>query len=76
MGPEIVALFREEGGEVIADVRDLREPGACEALIVEAGHVDVLMVTSPARRRARPWARSRMPNSTCCSTARSARCIA
>ena len=29
---------------MIADVRDLREPGACEALIVEAGHVDVLMV--------------------------------
>ena len=44
MGPDIVALFREEGGEVIADVRDLREPGACEALIEEAGHVDVLMV--------------------------------
>ena len=22
MGPDIVALFREEGGEVIADVRD------------------------------------------------------
>src|SRR6476619_5199212 len=44
MGPDIVALFREEGGEVIADVRDLRQPGACEALIVEAGHVDVLMV--------------------------------
>ena len=44
MGPDIVSLFREEGGEVIADVRDLRQPGACEALIVEAGHVDVLMV--------------------------------
>jgi 2-keto-3-deoxy-L-fuconate dehydrogenase len=44
MGPDIVALFREEGGEVIADVRDLPQPGACEALIVEAGHVDVLMV--------------------------------
>ena len=44
MGPDIVALFREEGGEVIADARDLRQPGACEALIVEAGDVDVLMV--------------------------------
>jgi NAD(P)-dependent dehydrogenase (short-subunit alcohol dehydrogenase family) len=44
MGPDIVALFREEGGEVIADVRDLRQPGACEALIVEAGHVDVLIM--------------------------------
>jgi NAD(P)-dependent dehydrogenase (short-subunit alcohol dehydrogenase family) len=44
MGPDIVALFREEGGEVIADVRDLQQPGASEALIIEAGHVDVLMV--------------------------------
>ena len=44
MGPDIVALFREEGGEVNADVRDLRQPGACEPLIVEAGQVDVLMV--------------------------------
>jgi short chain dehydrogenase len=44
MGPDVVALFREEGGEVIADVRDLRQPGASEALILEAGHVEVLMV--------------------------------
>jgi uncharacterized protein YbjT (DUF2867 family) len=27
MGPDIVALFREEGGEVIADVRDLATAG-------------------------------------------------
>jgi 2-keto-3-deoxy-L-fuconate dehydrogenase len=43
MGPDIVALFREEGAELIADTRDLRAPGACEALIAEAGRVDVLM---------------------------------
>ena len=49
MGPDIVALFREEGGEVIADTRDLRLPGACEALIAEAGHVDVLMVNLAAK---------------------------
>ena len=29
---------------MIVDVRDLRKPGACEALIVEAGHVDVLII--------------------------------
>ena len=76
MGPDIVALFREEGGEVIADVRDLRQPGACEALIVEAGHVGVLMVNLAGASSGQPWARSRMPSSTCCSIGRSARCIA
>ena len=48
MGADIVALFREEGAEVIADTRDLRSPGACEALIAEAGHVDVLMANLAA----------------------------
>ena len=48
-GADIVALFREEGAEVIADTRDLRSPGACEALIAEAGHVDVLMANLAAK---------------------------
>lgn len=43
MGPATAALFAEEGAEVIADTRDLTEPGACEALIEEAGIVDVLI---------------------------------
>ncbi len=43
MGPATTALFTEEGAEVIADTRDLTEPGACEALIEAAGHVDVLV---------------------------------
>jgi 2-keto-3-deoxy-L-fuconate dehydrogenase len=43
MGPDIIALFRDEGAEIIATTRDLRAQGACEALIAEAGHVDVLM---------------------------------
>jgi NAD(P)-dependent dehydrogenase (short-subunit alcohol dehydrogenase family) len=43
MGPDIVPLFREEGAEVIADTRDLRAPGACDALLAETGRVDVLM---------------------------------
>jgi 2-keto-3-deoxy-L-fuconate dehydrogenase len=42
-GADIVALFREEGAEVIADTRDLTETGAAEALIREAGHVDILI---------------------------------
>ena len=43
MGPATAALFAEEGAEVIADTRDLTESGACEALIAEAGRVDVLI---------------------------------
>ena len=43
MGPAVLDLFREEGAEVLADTRDLREPGAGAWLIEEAGHVDVLV---------------------------------
>jgi 2-keto-3-deoxy-L-fuconate dehydrogenase len=43
MGPATVALFTEEGAEVLADTRDLTVPGSCEALIAEAGRVDVLI---------------------------------
>jgi NAD(P)-dependent dehydrogenase (short-subunit alcohol dehydrogenase family) len=43
MGPATAALFSEEGAEIIADERDLTETGACEALIDEAGQVDVLI---------------------------------
>jgi 2-keto-3-deoxy-L-fuconate dehydrogenase len=42
-GADIVKLFREEGAEVVADNRDLTEPAAADALIAEAGHVDVLI---------------------------------
>ncbi len=43
MGPPTVEVFREEGAEVFADDRDLRIGGACEALIADAGEVDVLI---------------------------------
>ncbi|MEQ8860074.1 MAG: SDR family oxidoreductase [Pseudomonadales bacterium] len=43
MGPATVALFAAEGAEVVADRRDLTEPGACEAAVAEAGRVDVLI---------------------------------
>ncbi len=43
MGPATVEIFREEGAEVLPDARDLREPGACEAAVAEAGRVDVLI---------------------------------
>ena len=43
MGPATADLFAEEGAHVIADTRNLTEAGACEALIEEAGHVDILI---------------------------------
>jgi 2-keto-3-deoxy-L-fuconate dehydrogenase len=43
MGAPTIEVFRAEGAEVIGDARDLREPGACAALIAEAGHLDVLI---------------------------------
>src|SRR5580692_8867795 len=42
-GTDIAELFREEGAAVIADTRDLTQPGAAEELIREAGHVDILI---------------------------------
>jgi len=44
MGPDIAALFREEGAEVLADARDLTVPSASGDLIRDAGRVDILMV--------------------------------
>lgn len=43
MGPATIAVFSAEGAETIADVSDLTQPGACEALIEAAGHIDVLI---------------------------------
>lgn len=43
MGPAVVTLFRAEGAEVIADAADLREPGACERVVAEAGEISVLV---------------------------------
>ncbi len=43
MGPATQTLFGAEGAEVLADTSDLTQPGACEALIEAAGHVDILI---------------------------------
>jgi 2-keto-3-deoxy-L-fuconate dehydrogenase len=50
MGPDLLTTFRQEGAEVIADARDLTAPGAAEALIAEAGHVDILVANLAATR--------------------------
>ncbi len=43
MGPATQALFTAEGATLITDTRDLTQPGACEALVAEAGQVDILV---------------------------------
>ena len=44
MGPAVAELFREEGAQVFTDKRDLTAPGATEALIAEAGRMDILII--------------------------------
>lgn len=44
MGPAVVDLFREEDATVLDDRHDLTNPKAANALIAEAGHVDILIV--------------------------------
>jgi 2-keto-3-deoxy-L-fuconate dehydrogenase len=44
MGPAVVELFRDEGALVFDDRRDLTEPKSADALISEAGVVDILIV--------------------------------
>jgi NAD(P)-dependent dehydrogenase (short-subunit alcohol dehydrogenase family) len=48
MGNDLVELFTTEGANLIADDRDLTPPGAAEALIAEAGEVDVLVANLAA----------------------------
>ena len=50
MGPDLLTTFSQEGAEVIADDRDLAAPGAAEALIAEAGQVDILVANLAATR--------------------------
>lgn len=44
MGPAISDRFEREGAIVMLDNRDLSVQGACDALIEESGHIDVLIV--------------------------------
>ncbi len=43
MGPATREVFGEHGAEIVADTSDLTRDGACEALIENTGHVDVLI---------------------------------
>ena len=43
MGPAITEAFAEEGATVIADKRDLVDAEAADALVAEAGRIDVLI---------------------------------
>ncbi|MBT6274488.1 MAG: SDR family oxidoreductase [Chromatiales bacterium] len=43
MGPATIELFEAEGALVTADRSDLTVPGACEAVVADAGHIDILV---------------------------------
>jgi 2-keto-3-deoxy-L-fuconate dehydrogenase len=43
MGPAVLELFAQEGATLVADRSDLTAAGRCDALIAEAGEVDVLV---------------------------------
>jgi NAD(P)-dependent dehydrogenase (short-subunit alcohol dehydrogenase family) len=48
MGPAIAELFREHGALVIEDETDLREEGAVERVVEDAGRIDVLLANLAA----------------------------
>ena len=48
MGPATREVFSEHGAEVIEDRSDLTRPGAVEALVEAAGHIDVLVANLAA----------------------------
>lgn len=48
MGPATLEVFTEHGAEVIADSRDLTQAGAVEALVQEAGVIDILVANLAA----------------------------
>lgn len=54
IGPPVVELFEREGAEVIADTGDYTQSGAVEAVVAEAGHIDVLVANFAGPRRMIP----------------------
>lgn len=44
MGPAVADLFAREGAELHVDSSDLTRSGRCEALVAEAGRIDVLVL--------------------------------
>ena len=54
IGPPVVELFEREGAEVIADTSDYAEPGRVEAVVSEAGRIDVLVANFAGPRRMIP----------------------
>ena len=43
MGPATIKLFQAEGAEVISDNSDLTQDKACESVITNTGHIDILI---------------------------------
>ncbi len=48
MGPDTIEVFGEHGAEIIADTTDLTAPGAVEAVVAGAGHIDILVANLAA----------------------------
>jgi 2-keto-3-deoxy-L-fuconate dehydrogenase len=48
MGAATIALFEEQGAEVIADESDLTRAGAVESLVAQTGRIDVLVANLAA----------------------------
>ena len=43
MGPATIDLFAREGAVVIADTSDLTQTGACDSVVKDNGHIDILI---------------------------------
>lgn len=54
MGPAITERFNRKGADLIADTRDLTADGACEALVAEAGDIDILIANLADPAEAKP----------------------
>lgn len=48
MGPATLEVFAEQGAELIADTSDLTQPGAVDAMVAAAGHIDILVANLAA----------------------------
>jgi 2-keto-3-deoxy-L-fuconate dehydrogenase len=60
MGPMLCEVLAEHGADVVRDTAPLVEPGAADAVVLEAGAIDILVVNlayvAPSGLRSlQPW---------------------
>jgi 2-keto-3-deoxy-L-fuconate dehydrogenase len=56
MGPVLCEVFAEQGAQVVASSEPLTEPGAAEAVVQRAGHIDALVANLSIRAPSTPAA--------------------